>query len=37
VHGFARLALDGAFGLRPAAARAAAEALMPAVLGGLRL
>jgi AcrR family transcriptional regulator len=37
VHGFARLALDGAFGLGPEAARAAAEALMPAVLGGLRL
>lgn len=36
VHGFARLALDGAFGPGPAGARAAADALLPAVLGCLQ-
>lgn len=37
VHGFARLALDGAFGLGDAAADHAAAALLPAVLACLRL
>ncbi|MDR4308399.1 TetR/AcrR family transcriptional regulator [Chelatococcus sambhunathii] len=32
VHGFARLALDGVFGVGSGAAEAAAEALLPAVL-----
>ena len=35
VHGFATLALGGAFGPGPDAARLAAEALLPAVLGHL--
>ncbi len=37
VHGFARLALDGAFGTEADAARAATEMLLPAVLGHLRI
>jgi AcrR family transcriptional regulator len=37
VHGFARLALDGAFGPGPGAARAAADALLPAVLACLQV
>lgn len=32
VHGFARLALDGAFGTEPGAAEAATEAMLPATL-----
>jgi AcrR family transcriptional regulator len=35
VHGFATLALDGAFGTGPGAAEAAVEALLPAVLDRL--
>lgn len=35
VHGFARLAIDGAFGTGDGAAEAAAEALLPAVLDHL--
>ena len=35
VHGFARLAMDGAFGAGPDAPVIAAEALLPAVLGHL--
>ncbi|MDQ4088655.1 MAG: WHG domain-containing protein, partial [Pseudomonadota bacterium] len=37
VHGFARLALDGAFGIEPGAAERAAEALLPRVLEHLRI
>jgi AcrR family transcriptional regulator len=37
VHGFARLALDGAFGTGDDAAEAAAQALLPAVLTHLRV
>ena len=36
VHGFARLALDGVFGAGMPAARAAADALLPAVLDCVR-
>lgn len=35
VHGFARLAMDGAFGVGPDAPAIAARALLPAVLGHL--
>lgn len=35
VHGFARLAIDGEFGIGPGAAEAAADALLPAVLDHL--
>lgn len=35
VHGFARLAIDGEFGVGPGAAEAAADALLPAVLDHL--
>jgi AcrR family transcriptional regulator len=35
VHGFARLAIDGAFGIEPGAAERAAEALLPRVLDHL--
>lgn len=37
VHGFARLAIDGAFGTDESAAERAADALLPAVLDHLRL
>jgi len=37
VHGFARLAIDGSFGTGDQAARAAADALLPAVLGHLKI
>ena len=37
VHGFARLAMDGAFGTGPGAAERAADALLPAVLDRLSL
>ncbi len=37
VHGFARLALDGSFGTGADAACAAADTLLPAVLGHLRI
>ncbi|HEY0780474.1 MAG TPA: TetR/AcrR family transcriptional regulator [Gemmatirosa sp.] len=37
VHGFARLALDGAFGVGPGAAHAAAVQLLPALLATLRV
>lgn len=37
VHGFARLALDGAFGTEPGAAEAAADALLPAALERLQV
>jgi hypothetical protein len=37
VHGFARLALDGSFGLDAQAAARAAEALLPSVLDRLSL
>jgi len=37
VHGFARLAIDGAFGTGAGAADRAAEALLPAVLSHLRV
>jgi AcrR family transcriptional regulator len=37
VHGFARLALDGAFGTEPGAAERAADALLPGVLDHLRV
>jgi hypothetical protein len=37
VHGFARLALDGAFGTDAEAPERAAEALLPAVLRHLRV
>jgi hypothetical protein len=37
VHGFARLAIDGAFGLGPDCAERAANALLPLVLDRLQL
>ncbi len=37
VHGFARLAIDGVFGTDEGAASRAAEALLPAVLGYLKV
>jgi AcrR family transcriptional regulator len=37
VHGFARLALDGAFGMEPGAAEQAVDALLPAVLAHLKV
>ena len=37
VHGFARLAIDGLFGMEPGAAERAAEALLPHVLDCLAL
>jgi len=37
VHGFARLAVDGAFGPEPEAAERAAQSLLPLVLDRLRL
>lgn len=37
VHGFARLALDGAFGTEPGAAERAADALLPGVLDCLKV
>lgn len=37
VHGFARLALEGAFGTEPGAAERAAERLLPQVLGYLEI
>jgi hypothetical protein len=37
VHGFARLAIDGAFGTEKGAAERAAEAMLPAVLDHLAL
>ncbi len=36
-HGFARLALDGSFGVGPEAARVAADKLLPAVLDHLNV
>jgi hypothetical protein len=37
VHGFARLALDGAFGTEPDAAAIAAETILPRVLPYLQV
>ena len=37
VHGFARLAIDGAFGVGEGVAERAAEHLLPAVLGHLKV
>ena len=37
VHGFAQLALDGAFGTEPGASERAADALLPLVLDHLRI
>jgi len=37
VHGFARLAIDGAFGAEPRSAELAAQSMLPLILGRLQL